>query len=123
MNRALEFFEFNPFNRLENMVVLHDEMELKLGKYMFVNSERSLKGHNGLKSIQNSVGKGSFSRLKVGIGRPESKNPNLVGEYVMGEFKPEELKIIENSVGSIIYKLINENHLSVWKQKKLSLLK
>ena len=43
----------------------------------------SAEGHNGLKSIIQSLNP-NFQRLKIGIGRPDSKEPDIVADYVMG---------------------------------------
>ena len=50
------------------LVVVHDEMEMKSGKIKYTQAGASLKGHNGLKSIQSRLGSNCFDRVKVGIG-------------------------------------------------------
>ena len=57
----------------EQIIVLHDDLEQKLGKYRIVKST-SFKGHNGLKSIQSSCLYKDYIRIGIGIGRPESRD-------------------------------------------------
>lgn len=44
----------------------------------------SANGHNGLKSIIQNIGS-DFIRLKLGIGRPQSKEPEIVSDYVLSK--------------------------------------
>ena len=55
----------------EGIVVLHDDLEQKLGKFRIVKGT-SFKGHNGLKSISQELGGyKNFLRIGIGISRPE----------------------------------------------------
>lgn len=81
----------------ENVLVVHDELELPFGtiKIKFGGGHR---GHNGLRSIIDIAGK-DFHRLRFGIGRPDTREQNEVGDYVLTKFsepkKEVEEKIIE----------------------------
>ena len=44
-------------------------------------------GHNGLKSLKQGVGSGDFTRVRVGVGRPPTTDPELVAAYVLGRFR------------------------------------
>ena len=58
----------------ESIIVLHDDLEQKLGKFRIVKST-SFKGHNGLKSISQELGGyKDFIRIGIGIGRPENRD-------------------------------------------------
>ena len=61
----------------KEMVVFHDDLDLKAYTYKLATPGMSFKGHNGLKSIGASVGK-DFYKMKLGIGRPESREPEDV---------------------------------------------
>lgn len=63
-----------PPEPFETLLVVHDEMEMKSGRVKYAKAGASLKGHNGLKSIQSRLGSNCFDRVKVGIGRPKSKD-------------------------------------------------
>jgi PTH1 family peptidyl-tRNA hydrolase len=45
-----------------------------------------LAGHNGLKSLKRELGGADFQRVRVGVGRPESSDPEIVSGYVLGRF-------------------------------------
>ena len=76
---------------VEDILVLHDDMDLPLGK-MRLRSKGSSGGHNGLKSIIAELGSQNFWRLKIGVGRPA--DPVDVVNYVLSEFSKEEEKIL-----------------------------
>jgi peptidyl-tRNA hydrolase, PTH1 family len=66
----------------EEVLVIHDELELPFGKVAFKKGG-SAKGHNGLKSLIAAFGS-DFDRVRCGIGRPEQKEQ--VGDYVLHTF-------------------------------------
>jgi len=70
---------------LENTVVVHDEIDLPFGN---VRSRLGggLAGHNGLKSIAQGLGGSDFWRVRVGVGRPDSTDPDIVSAHVLGRF-------------------------------------
>ena len=67
-------------------------------------------GHNGLKSIDESIGK-QYKRLRLGVGRPENKEFSTA-DYVLGRFTSEEKKMLEN-----INQKISKNVLSLLEGK------
>lgn len=86
VERAVRYFEIEPHFE-KTLYVVHDEMELKAGKFKHQSPGFSLKGHNGLKSIEKRLGGNTFNRFKIGIGRPKQKAPQSVCEWVMGNFE------------------------------------
>jgi PTH1 family peptidyl-tRNA hydrolase len=66
----------------EQILVVHDELELPFGTVK-LRFNGSAKGHNGLKSIMEVIGK-DFWRLSCGIGRPDCKEE--VPQYVLSSF-------------------------------------
>lgn len=75
---------------LERVVVLHDEIDLPFGE---VRSKLGggLAGHNGLKSLGQGLGGPQFWRVRAGVGRPDSTDPDVVSRYVLGRFaEPRE---------------------------------
>jgi len=73
----------------KHILVVHDELEKPFGKisYRFGGSAR---GHNGLRSIIDYIGK-DFGRLRFGIGRPEDKKD--VARYVLEDFSESQSEI------------------------------
>ena len=69
--------------RLARLVILHDELELPPGK-LKLRRGGSARGHNGLKSVKTSLGgSDDFIKIGVGVGRPESRDPDDVARYVL----------------------------------------
>jgi PTH1 family peptidyl-tRNA hydrolase len=70
---------------LERIVVVHDEIDLPFGE---IRSKLGggAAGHNGLKSLRDGLGSPDFWRVRVGVGRPDSTDPNVVSAHVLGRF-------------------------------------
>jgi PTH1 family peptidyl-tRNA hydrolase len=76
---------------LEDIVVFHDELDLTAGKVR-VKSGGGHAGHNGLRSIDQHVGK-DYRRVRIGIGHPGDKNE--VHGHVLRDFSKEEVKWLD----------------------------
>jgi PTH1 family peptidyl-tRNA hydrolase len=70
---------------LERVVAVHDEIDLPFGEVR-VRQGGGLAGHNGLKSLNAGLGGPDFHRVRVGVGRPESTDPEVVSAYVLSRF-------------------------------------
>ncbi len=82
--------------RASNIVIIHDEIDLPLGKIK-VKFGGGIAGHNGLKSIVENIATKDFSRVRIGIGKPD-KNNMSVSSFVLSEFAKEEKLLIEQTV-------------------------
>jgi len=71
---------------LERVLVLHDEIDLPFGEIR-VRTGGGLAGHNGLKSLKEGLGSADFTRVRVGVGRPPTTDPDRVAAYVLGRFR------------------------------------
>jgi peptidyl-tRNA hydrolase, PTH1 family len=82
---------------LDRVVVLHDEIDLPFGE---VQSRLGggLAGHNGLKSLKAGLGSPDFWRVRAGVGRPDSTDPEVVSAYVLGRFR-EPREEVEALIG------------------------
>ncbi len=74
------------FYKQENVVVIHDDLDLPFGSLRFKHGGGN-GGHNGLKSIDSSIGK-EYIRVRMGIGKPEHKGE--VSSYVLSDFSSEQ---------------------------------
>ena len=75
---------------LDRLVAVHDEIDLPFGR-VEVRLGGGLAGHNGLKSLKRELGGADFRRVRVGVGRPDSTDPEIVSAHVLGRFRePEE---------------------------------
>jgi PTH1 family peptidyl-tRNA hydrolase len=82
---------------LDRVLVVHDEIDLRFGEIR-VRLGGGLAGHNGLKSIRVGVGSTEFGRVRVGVDRPPTTDPDLVAAYVLGRFS-EPRADVEELVG------------------------
>jgi PTH1 family peptidyl-tRNA hydrolase len=84
---------------LDRVLVIHDEIDLPFGR---VESRLGggLAGHNGLKSLKRELGGPDFHRIRVGVGRPDSTDPEIVSAHVLGRFsepKDDVAQLIEDA--------------------------
>ncbi|WP_249012172.1 aminoacyl-tRNA hydrolase [Conexibacter sp. DBS9H8] len=70
----------------ERVLVLHDEIDTPFGEVR-TKFGGGLAGHNGLKSISRALGTRDFPRVRLGVGRPNSTDPDVVAAYVLGRFR------------------------------------
>src|ERR687897_2357113 len=70
---------------LDRLGVIHDEIDLPFGDIR-ARLGGGLAGHNGLKSLKRELGGPDFHRVRVGVGRPDSTDPELVSAHVLGRF-------------------------------------
>jgi peptidyl-tRNA hydrolase, PTH1 family len=71
---------------LDRVLVIHDEIDLPFGDIR-VRLGGGLAGHNGLKSLRRELGGADFHRVRVGVGRPDSTDPDIVAAYVLGKWR------------------------------------
>jgi PTH1 family peptidyl-tRNA hydrolase len=71
---------------LERVLVLHDEIDLPFGEVR-TRVGGGLAGHNGLKSLARELGGGDFARVRIGVGRPDTTDPEVVSSHVLGRFR------------------------------------
>jgi PTH1 family peptidyl-tRNA hydrolase len=71
---------------LDRVLVLHDEIDLPFGEVR-TRTGGGLAGHNGLKSLRRGLGSPDFVRVRIGVGRPDSTDPDIVSAHVLGRWK------------------------------------
>jgi PTH1 family peptidyl-tRNA hydrolase len=71
---------------LERTIVLHDEIDIPFGEIR-VREGGGLAGHNGLKSLKRGFGSADFWRVRIGVDRPDSTDPEIVAAWVLGRFR------------------------------------
>ena len=79
---------------LDRVVVVHDEIDLPFGR-IEVRTGGGLAGHNGLKSLKRGLGGGDFRRVRVGVGRPDTTDPEIVSAHVLGRFTEPRAQVDE----------------------------
>ncbi|MDR1862671.1 MAG: aminoacyl-tRNA hydrolase [Treponema sp.] len=126
---AASFFKIPP----ERILAVHDELELPLGS-LSLKFSGGLGGHNGLRSIKARLDTGDFWRLRIGIGRPDSRLPGQGGppgsgrgvfEWVLSDFsaaeKPVLEQVLEAAASLFLQALASgpETLLPEWKKKQI----
>jgi len=95
---ASSFFKI----KMEEIIVIHDELELPLGT-ISLKYAGGLGGHNGLRSMKSSFGNADCWRIRIGIGRPDSRLPGEGGhagsgegvyDWVLSDFSKAELELL-----------------------------
>lgn len=85
---------------LENLVVIHDDMDLKLGDVRQKVGGGSA-GHNGIKSIDAMVGP-EYRRIRIGISHPRDSGFVMSpADWVLGRFSDAELDTIMSTIEKI----------------------
>lgn len=81
----LSYYDVEP----ENLVVVHDELDIDFGA-LRIKRGGGDNGHNGLRSIRQSLGSGEFYRVRAGIGRPPGRQS--VHDFVLKAWSSTERK-------------------------------
>lgn len=100
VSRFMQFYKI-PSNRI---IVIHDDLDMKTGRLKLVEGGGA-GGHNGIRSIIQSIGVKDFFRLKIGIGRPGDGTTNAgmpIERYVLTGFSKDEEDIIEERVPVVL---------------------
>ena len=71
---------------LDHVVVVHDEIDLPFGR-VEARLGGGLAGHNGLKAVKAGLGSPDFWRIRAGVGRPDSTDPEIVSAHVLGSWR------------------------------------
>jgi len=79
---------------LDHVLVIHDEIDLPFGEIRS-RTGGGLAGHNGLKSLKQGLGSADFARIRIGVGRPPTTDPDRVAAYVLGRFREPKADVRE----------------------------
>jgi PTH1 family peptidyl-tRNA hydrolase len=91
VQRAAAFWKIPP----EQAVVVHDELDVPLGRLKLSVGGGS-GGHNGLQSIIQEWGSPDFSRVRLGIGRPPVQWD--AADYVLADFAEDERRLLPDLI-------------------------
>jgi len=77
---------------LDRMIVVYDEIDLPFGEIR-TKEGGGAAGHNGMKSLKQGLGSGDFWRVRVGVDRPDSTDPEIVSAWVLGRFSESDSEV------------------------------
>jgi PTH1 family peptidyl-tRNA hydrolase len=92
---------------LDRVLVVHDEIDLPFGEVR-TRLGGGLAGHNGLKSLKRELGGADFWRVRAGVGRPDSTDPEIVSAHVLGRFRepPEQVRELVEAAAAEVERLV-----------------
>ncbi len=99
---------------LDHVLVIHDEIDLPFGEIR-TRIGGGLAGHNGLKSLKQGLGSPDFARVRIGVGRPPTTDPDRVAAYVLGRFsepRADVSALIDDAANSAERIILGETALS-----------
>lgn len=101
--RAFKYWMDKEKVALANTLTIVDDLALPLEK-LRLRPSGSDAGHNGLKSIQESIGSTDYPKLRFGIGNQFPKGRQV--DFVLGRWKPEEEPVVAAKIDKCV-ELIN----------------
>lgn len=81
--------------KLENVLIITDDLALPVAK-LRLKSKGSDGGHNGLKSVQFTLGTSNYARLRFGIGADFSQGRQV--DFVLGKFTVDERALLTDAI-------------------------
>ena len=85
VSSAARFYKLAP----AEVIVVYDDIELEFDRVR-AKAGGGLKGHNGLRSMADSLGTPDFLRVRCGVGRPRRGDPRSIADFVLGAFYEDE---------------------------------
>jgi len=79
----------------EDMLIVHDDIDLAFGRIK-IKEKGGDGGHKGVRSMIDAFGGGGFTRLRIGVGRPEAGVS--AADYVLGKFTIKEKKVLHRII-------------------------
>lgn len=101
ISRILKTYNIKP----ETLYVVHDDLDIRLGEFK-IQFGRGPKDHNGLKSIDETLGTNEYWHVRIGIDNRSNDNRPMGEEYVLQNFADEERKILDESIKRACRELI-----------------
>jgi PTH1 family peptidyl-tRNA hydrolase len=88
---------------LDRVLVIHDEIDFPFGR-LEVRLGGGTGGHNGLKALRDGLGSPDFRRVRVGVGRPDTTDPEVVSKWVLSRFResdPEVADLVSDAAAAV----------------------
>jgi PTH1 family peptidyl-tRNA hydrolase len=97
--KTVKFWKDKEDISLENLLVVVDDLAIPLDK-LRLRGTGSHAGHNGLRSVQESLGTENYPKLRFGIGNNFSKGKQA--DYVLGKWNEEELPVVNYKIAKSV---------------------
>ena len=119
VQKILAYYNLNnPADIKNNLVIIHDDLDIKLGSFKIVTGGSGA-GHNGIKSIIEYLNTKDFTRIKLGLATPvldkarKSIFPGAVARFVLKRFSADELQQLDSAISKAV--------ASIWHKLAFSL--
>lgn len=99
----LKFYKLAP----ANILVIHDDIDLPLGKYKFAANSSSA-GNNGVQNIIDTLGTQGFKRIRIGVANNDLRTRIDPGDFVLQDFSKEEKKEINKILKQVVTEKMEE---------------
>jgi len=94
IRKLIDYYKWS----VENLVVIHDDLDIAFGEYK-IQREKGPKIHNGIKSVERTLGRNDFWRVRIGI---DNRQPNVSygtgADYVLSNMSKDELNELNNVI-------------------------
>jgi peptidyl-tRNA hydrolase, PTH1 family len=90
-------------------IIVYDDIDLPLGTVR-IRLQGGHGGHNGMRSVIETLGTSDVRRVKVGVGRPGDKAD--VPDHVLSTFQPEEMPVVDSAIAVACEKILSLLHTS-----------
>ena len=94
VRKIMDYFKIE----VDDILIISDDLDLNVGNFK-LKLNGSCGGHNGLRSIESSIGTSNYKRLKIGISNDKESDTK---DYVLGNFSKEEKKTLEELYDSLV---------------------
>jgi PTH1 family peptidyl-tRNA hydrolase len=85
----------------DDIIVVYDEVDLKPGA-LRIKTGGGSGGHNGIKSLDQSLSSPEYHRVRIGIGHARSVHPGMdLADYVLGQFTQAECDTLDTVFGNV----------------------
>lgn len=101
VSKKLKAYSLKP----EALCVVHDDLDIKLGEYKF-QLGHGPKDHNGIKSVDDSLGTDQYWHVKIGVDNRPLDNKPMGIEYVLQNFTDEEIVILDKVIKEVCHAII-----------------
>lgn len=109
VRKIMDFYKLG----IENVVIVHDDLDIAFGEYK-IQKEVGPKVHNGLKSVEQCLGRKDFLRVRIGIDNREPGIGYGTGaDYVLSKLNKEEMKELDDVIGEMIKELAETLGLNI----------
>ncbi len=95
VQKVINFYKVD----LKDFYLIHDDLDIPIGEFK-VQFDRGPAGHHGVESVIAHLGSQSFTRIRVGVGKPTNNIP--IEDYVLQKFSVNEKKLLSPVITDII---------------------